>query len=404
VVSVAGVAAALGQDRVSVPEGTRRRIGAVLVAGVALVPVAAVLGLALSQRGLFGEISHAWQSLTTTTGGVGDNPGRLAELGSSRPMYWHQGLDVGAHALLKGVGELGYGIARLRYTTSVYKADQAHSYLIQTFADLGIIGILLTLALLGSWGRAAGRAVALGRPWRELTRARAAERQGLIALAIVVLAFGIQSCLDFTFYFPGLAIPALLCAGWLAGRGPLEAPVGRRPGARISVLARPGAGALVTALATVALVAGWLMWQPLRSAQALTAATDQPETAFASARTAASRDPLAIEPLYLLSVLDQDTKDLSNARAQLVKATQTQPENPTPWVWLGQFDYANSRLRDAIADMSRALALNRPANNNYFAAKGTIDLARARLAKQRRAKRTTHRSARRTAHRHATRK
>ena len=85
---------------------------------VALVPVAGVAALAASSRGLFGQISHAWQSLVSTHSVVFDTPGRITELGSSRPVYWHQALDVGSHALLKGVGELGYGIARLRYTTS----------------------------------------------------------------------------------------------------------------------------------------------------------------------------------------------------------------------------------------------------------------------------------------------
>ena len=108
-----------------------------LLVGVALVPVPAVAALAASSRGLFGQISHAWQSLVSTHSVVRDTPGRLTQLGSSRPLYWHQALDVGSHALLKGVGELGYGVARLRYTTSTLKADQAHSYLVQTFADLG---------------------------------------------------------------------------------------------------------------------------------------------------------------------------------------------------------------------------------------------------------------------------
>jgi tetratricopeptide (TPR) repeat protein len=380
VTTLAGVAGVIGSDRVTLSARVRRRIGTALIAGVALVPVVVVAGLAFSDRGLFGQISHAWQSLTSPNSVVKDNPGRLTQLGSSRPMYWGQGLDVGAHALLKGVGELGFGIARLRYTASRYKADQAHSYVVQTFADLGIAGILLTLAVLGTWARAAGRALALRRRWQELTRAQAAERQGLVAMAIVVLVYGVQSCLDFTFYFPGLTIPVLLCAGWLAGRGPLQAPVGRRREGRISVLTRPGAGALVTALATVALVGGWLMWQPLRSAQALNAAVEHPETAFASAHAAASRDPLSIDPLYLLSVLYQDRHDRGRARAQLVKATQIQPENATSWVWLGQFDYASGDLQEAIDDMSRAVILDLPANSNYFTAHDTIILARARLA------------------------
>ncbi len=127
--------------RVTVAEPVRRRIGTVLLVLVALVPVAAIAALALSSRGLFGQISHAWHSLVSTHSVVRFSPDRLTQLGSSRPVYWHQALDVGSHALLKGVGELGYGIARLRYTTSTLKTDQAHSYLVQTFADLGIVGV-----------------------------------------------------------------------------------------------------------------------------------------------------------------------------------------------------------------------------------------------------------------------
>ena len=81
----------------------RRRLGTVLLVVVALVPVAGVAALAASSRGLFGQISHAWQSLVSTHSVVHDTAGRLAQLGSSRPAYWHQALDVGSHALFKGV-------------------------------------------------------------------------------------------------------------------------------------------------------------------------------------------------------------------------------------------------------------------------------------------------------------
>ncbi len=369
-------------DRVEIDEAVRRRIGAVLIVGVALVPVAAVVALAASSRGLSGQVSHAWQSLTSSHSVVHDTPSRIAELGSSRPLYWHQGLTVGSQALLKGVGELGYGIARLRYTTSTAKADQAHSYLVQTFADLGLIGIVLTLGLLAAWCRAAARPLALGARWRSLTCAQASERRGLVALAIVVVAFGIQSALDFTFYFPGVTVPVLLCAGWLAGRGPLTAPVGRRAAGRVSVLERPGAGAVVTGLAAVALIGAWVMWQPLRSAQAMADAENHPATAFASARTAASRDPLSIEPLYLLSVLYQRAGRPGAARTELVKATQLQPENPESWLWLGQLDLATGRDEDALLEMAQVFALNQPVDTTRLAANAAIIQAKAQIAQR----------------------
>jgi hypothetical protein len=402
-VGAVGVAASLAMDRVVLAETVRRRIGTVLTACVCLVPVAGVVALAASSRGLFGEISHAWHSLTSSSSVVYETPGRLAELGSSRPLYWHQGLTVGSHALLKGVGELGFGVARLRYTTSTVWADQAHSYVVQTFADLGLIGVALTLALLVAWCRAAVRPLAIGTRWRSVSSGQASERQGLVALAIVVVAFGIQSALDFTFYFPGVTIPALLCAGWLAGRGPLTAAVGRRSAGRLSLIHRPGAGALVTGLAALALMGAWVIWQPLRSAQAMTAAENQPATAFVNAHAAASRDPLSIQPLYLLSVLYQNSNDPRAARAELVKATQLQPDNPQPWLWLGQFDLATGHPADAIGALSHVMVLYQPVLPTRIAASEGIAQAQTQLA-QRAARVTSQarhraRAAHRAAHR-----
>jgi hypothetical protein len=391
VVAVAGVVASLAMERVTIAEALRRRIGTVLIAGVSLVPIAVVVALAASSRGLFGQISHGWQSLTSSHSVVFDTAGRITQLGSSRPVYWHEGLTVGSHALLKGVGELGFGVARLRYTTSASKADQAHSYLVQTFADLGIIGVVLTLALLAAWCRAAARPLDLKRRWRDLTESQVTERQGLVAMAIVVLTFGIQSSLDFTFYFPGVAIPVLLCAGWLTGRGPLAAPVGRRSEGRGSILQRPGAGALVTGLAAVALIGAWLMWQPLRSAQAMADAENHPETAFASAQTAANRDPLSINPLFLLSILYRGAHDTAAARAELVKATQVQPDNPQPWFWLGELDFNRHRFKESVAELQRGLSLDLPASQDTINARALIEQASARLARHGARRPRTHR-------------
>ena len=87
----------------------------------------------------------------------------------------------------------------------------------------------------------------------------------MAALAVSVVGFGIQSSLDWTWYFPGVAVPVLLCAGWLAGRGPLAHPVGwLRP--RGTLLDRPGAAAAAAAVVIVALAGAWLQWQPQHSA------------------------------------------------------------------------------------------------------------------------------------------
>jgi Flp pilus assembly protein TadD len=122
-----------------------------------------------------------------------------------------------------------------------------------------------------------------------------------------------------------------------------------------------------------------LMWQPLRSAQAIADAENHPETAFASARAAVSRDPLSIEPLSLLSVLYQEAHNSAAARAELVKATQVQPENPQSWLRLGQLDYAGGRYRAAIAELQHGLSLDLPVSQDTITARTTIGLSNAQV-------------------------
>jgi tetratricopeptide (TPR) repeat protein len=373
-----GIAAA--NARVSLSETIRRRIGTALVIAVALVPVAAVVALAASSRGLTGEVSHAWNSLTNVNAVTSDTASRFGSLGSSRPLYWSEGIKVGEHAVFKGVGALGFATARTRYTNQLGYVVHAHSYAVQTFADLGLLGLALSLALLISWGVSAARALAWRTPWRSLAAAQAAEREGLVALVLVVIAFGVQSAIDWTWYFPGVAIPVLLCAGWLSGRGPLSAPVGIAA-RRVSLLARPAIAGGVTALAAVSLLLAWLIWQPLSSADSIASAENaavnkDASAAFADAHDAADSDPLALEPLFLLSELYQSVGNRSAARGELVKAVQLQPENSQSWYELGSFDLADHQPRRALPSLRRAFALDPTVPQTGQ----TLATARARVA------------------------
>jgi hypothetical protein len=354
-----GVAGAVASERVTLPAATRRRIGAGLLGLAAMLPVLAILALAFSSRGLFGQISHAWNSLTSTGSTVSNGASRLTQLGSSRPLYWSQGIAVGEHALLKGVGALGYVTARTRYTTNNHIAGHAHSYVIQTFADLGLVGLALNLALLVAWVRSAVRPLLPGTRWSELASEARRERAGMVALAILVVAYGILSATDWTYYFPAVTVPALLAAGWLCGRGPLLAPVGRGT-TRVSLLDRPLAGLLIALVTLVALGGAWVIWQPLRAANDATAALTASTTgqAFSDARAAKAEDPLALQPRFVLSALDADVGDLSAARNELVGAVNLQPENHDSWLQLALFDLQHHHPRLALSEFERSFELD----------------------------------------------
>ena len=360
--TIVGIAAARVADRNVLSEPRRRRIGTVLVILVALLPVAGIVAVAESSRGLTGEISHAWDTLTNVNAVTSNGVARFGSLGSSRPLYWSEGIKVGEHALFKGVGALGFATARARYATHQDVAVHAHSYVVQTFADLGLLGLAISLALLVSWTISAARSVAARTRWSALDPGQTAEREGLIALGLVVLAFGIQSAIDWTWFFPAVAVPVLLCAGWLSGRGPLASPVGLAA-RRVSLIARPAVAAGATALAAVSLLLAWLIWQPLSSADSLASAENAAlsghlSSAFSDARDAASADPLALEPLFVLSALYQSARDDAAARAELVKAVRLQPENAQSWLALGSFDLDNHHARRSLPSLERANMLD----------------------------------------------
>ncbi len=362
-VTAAGVAIGRALDRMTVSPATRRRWGGGLLVLVALIPVAAVGALAASKRGLTGEVSHVWTELTSTTTTSTDTAGRVLQFGSSRPVYWHQGIEVGRHALVKGVGELGFSVARLRWTVDPSFVQQAHSYVVETFADLGLLGLAVTLALLIAWAIAAVRALAPRRRARDLAATHVAERHALVALAAAVVGFGVQSTIDWTWYFTGVAVPALVCAGWLAGRGPLAArdpaPVVDRPPRR-SLLDRPGAMAAAILVIAVAVVGAWMQWRPLGAANAITGAENAQSSAeaFSLARTARSRDPLSLLPRDLLANLYVGAHQPATARTVLGAAAQSQPRNPQAWSELVTLDLQTGDYPGVVTAGNHVLALD----------------------------------------------
>jgi hypothetical protein len=370
--TAAGFAVAFAIDRVPVSPRLRRRTGAVLIVLVALLPVAGVAALAGSSRGLTGEVSHIWSTLTNPNGVVGDQPGRLVQLSNSRPHYWSEALKIGEHHLVAGVGALGFSTAQGKYATGVWNSvhahvAHAHGYFHETFADFGLIGLVLSLALLVAWAVAAGRALGVRRRLRPAAAFRAppveyaAEHAGLITLAVVVLMFGLHSLIDWTWFIPGTAVLALACAGWLVGRGPLGAPVGRLRTRRL--LSRsPGAGAIVAAVVVATLVAVWVVVQPLRSADASGSAVSalvrgNTAAALTDAREAQADNPVSVDPLWLQSEIYRVSGDPAAARRALLRATSVQPSNPETWQRLGCYDLRRGRLGAAHSELGRALAL-----------------------------------------------
>jgi len=208
----------------------------------------------------------------------------------------------------------------------------------------------------------------------------------------LVVVFGIHSLVDWTWYVPGDACVALLCAGWLAGRGPLEPvtadgrplePVGAadadgqaatlpagapgledsdglssgeddgRSRPRSLRELNPLSAGIACAVIVASLLAAWVQWVPQSSEnasqEALSLLASNPSRATAAARTAVARDPLSVQALFSLSTVQQATGETALARATLQHAVHLQPSNPETWLRLGQYDLAGERSGVAIS-------------------------------------------------------
>jgi len=371
--AVSGLAVRFALARRPPSAQQRRRAGTALIVCLALVPLAGIVGLAASSRGLFGSISHDVSTLTNTHAAVSNSANRLTALGSARAEYWSAALQAFDTNPLIGTGAGGFQTAFLRYTkASNTTVAQAHSYPFQTLADLGIIGLLVSLALVAAWVAAALRAVRRSTLSHAHDGAGSAERIGLLTMITCVVVFAVHSTVDWTWFVPGVALTAILCAGWVAGRGPAAvSPAWGRP--TLDALRAPRFALAASAALVMALMIAWSQWQPLRSQDSSNAAYTSITAgqvaggtlavadytrAESQARAASAENPLDFWPLVWLADAQAHLHHLGIAYNSIVRAVELQPSNPQTWYELASFDaHELADPRAALRALDRALFL-----------------------------------------------
>ncbi len=354
----------------------RRIVGRSALAVLALLPVVALIALAAAPGGAGGQVSKAWHQLTDPNAKTPANtPDRLTATSSVRARYWKEALDVHATSPWVGTGAGAYGTVRTRFRTDALAVRHAHGYVVQTLADLGWAGLAASLLAMIAWLAAAARATgvhrrARGLPWD-------AERVGMVTLAVVVIVFGVHSTIDWTWFVPANAGVAMLCAGWVVGRGPLRARLERptpapppAPWPYASRLARaahsvpPLHGAAAALVIVLALAAAWTAFQPVRAVHAGDAAFDrldagQPLAAAETAQIATERNPLSADPLFDLAAIDQARGDLKGSEAALERAVRIEPATAEAWRQLGELRLnALNDPRGAVSALQAAYYLD----------------------------------------------
>ncbi len=367
--AAAGFAIQRRAERHPLEEPTRRRIGIGALVALAAVPLIVLAALAFSDRGIGGTVSDRWHDLTSADQTPQNDPGRLIETGSVRTIYWSRAIDVWREHKLAGAGAGSFADAQLKHRDKPAQARHAHGYVHQTLADLGLIGLALSLAALIAWVLTAGRTLALWPRMRKLSWT--SERQALAALALVAVVFGVHSAIDWTWFVPAVAVTGLFCAGWVVGRGPLHAepdtdratpapPLVRVRPAVPAGRARRGAAVAAVAVIAFAILTSVAVSQPWRSERkgndALELASKREFPAALAATSSAERlDPLSIDPYLDRAAVEDAAGDRAAAAHSLQQAVQLQPASPEAWRRLGEY------YLDQVSQPARALPVLRAA-------------------------------------------
>jgi hypothetical protein len=370
---------ACGKRRWALPPRAARVLGAALLVAVVAVPLGGAAVYLPRHGGLVAWVrTHAHDALSGA--GPGNSASRLTSLGTSgRGPWYHEALQGFAAHPFAGSGAGTFRFTNYLYRHHTWVVMHSHSQWLNVLSELGMVGfVLFAVAIAGLVAAAFGR--------RRRGRSDP-ERALLAACQAAACAFVAHMSIDWDWDMAVITVAFLLLAGAAAGyvrsrgvgaaavepatgrtgttgaSGPLPAeqtPV-EPPSQRARRRLGPGARVLVTGLVCLGVVS-WAL--PYLSQRADLRAVDQASrgrltAAAASARQAGRLDPLAVDPLVTLALIQTEQRRLTGARATLLRAVRLQPRNYEPYYQLGLLELDGFGDR-SVADawFRRALTLD----------------------------------------------
>jgi O-Antigen ligase len=310
--------------------------------GVALVAIGVVIAIG----------GRAWDQFSSGDVQFPSQPEQhFSELsGAGRHDFFRVALDSFEEKPIFGNGTGSYEFAWEQRRSIGQPVHNAHSLYLEVFAELGIVGGLLVLALIG---------VLL---WTGFSAWRAAmqpQRERYAVLFAATLAFAVVAGLDWfweiaalgaVFFLASAVLVAARCAQLAPAAGRTEDGEGRRFGLAV-------AGLAVAWIAAVTLIGPLLVERELEASQEA-AAVGNFAGAVDHANTARSIEPFAASPYVQLGLLAEAQGDYATASERFTQAIDREDRN-----W--QLYYLRSRVEEgagnqaaARADLIRARRLN----------------------------------------------
>lgn len=309
-----------------------------LLRGVAAVAALIAIGAAIAVGG------RAWDQFSSSDVQFPNQPEQHFSdfSGAGRSDFFRVAIDAAEEKPLLGIGSGAYEFAWEQHRSILLPVHNAHSLYLEAFAELGIIGGLLVLALVGAllWTGFSA--------WRDAAHP---QRERYAALFAACLAFAVVAGLDWFWEIAGLGAvfflaSAVLVAARCAQLAPAPNPdLATGEGQRFGLAV---AGLAVAWIAAIALIGPLLVDREINASQNAAAAGDL-GSAVDHAKTARSIEPFAATPYVQLGLLAEAEGDYPTAAEHLTQAIDREDRN-----W--QLYYLRSRVEEEAGDRAAAEA------------------------------------------------
>ncbi|HEX6687657.1 MAG TPA: O-antigen ligase family protein [Solirubrobacterales bacterium] len=310
-----------------------------LLSGIAAVAAVVAIGVAIAIGG------RAWDQFSSSDVQFPNTPEQHFSQfsGAGRHDFYRVAIDAFEEKPVLGTGAGTYVFDWERLRSIPQPVHNAHSLYLEAFAEFGVVGGLLVLALVGTMLWAGFGA------WRAAAHP---QRERYAVLFAAALAFAVGAGLDWFWEIAAFGAVFFLASGVLvAGRcAQLTRPPDpdlvasgedRRFGLAVAALA-------VAWIAAIALIGPLLVDREIDASQHAAAAGDL-TSATSHAKTARSIEPFAASPYVQLGLIAESEGDYPTASERLTQAIDREDHN-----W--QLYYLRSRVEEEAGDEAAAKA------------------------------------------------
>lgn len=317
-----------------------------LLRGIAVAAAVIAIGVAIAIGG------RAWHQFSASDVQFPSQPEQhFSQLsGAGRHDFFRVAIDAFREKPILGSGAGTYQFSWDQHRSIPQPVHDAHSLYLEAFAELGAVGGLLVLALVG---------VLL---WAGFCAWRAAphpQRERYAALFAATLAFAVVAGFDWFWEIAGLGAVFFCAAGVLVAArcGQLAPAPGENARGEERRFGLTAVGLAVAWITAIALIGPLLVEREIDASQAAAANGDF-ESATNHADTARSIEPFAASPYVQLGLLAESQGGYATAAERFTQAIAREDRN-----W--QLYYLRSRVEEeaggrvaAKADLIRARRLN----------------------------------------------